>query len=168
MFPSKPRIVTVVLGAACAALLAAVAGTPAVAGTDAQAPREDRESLRGTWKMTSVEWQGKEAPAAAAFTRGEWEVTADRLIFRLGKNSVAWTYTRDGAKTPGEIDLTATSGPEKGQTLRGIYKLEGDRLRICYGKERPTTFATGPGQDQVLMVLRRESAGKGEDQPERK
>jgi uncharacterized protein (TIGR03067 family) len=168
MFPSKLRIVTVVLWAACAAALALAPGTPAVAGKDAAGPREDRDSLRRTWKMTSVEWQGKQAPAAAAFTRGEWEVTADRLTFRLGTNSVAWTYTRDGAKMPGEIDLTATSGPEKGQMLRGIYKLEGDRLRICYGKERPTTFAAGPGQDQVLMVLRREPTGKGEDQLEKK
>jgi uncharacterized protein (TIGR03067 family) len=175
VYSSKLRIVAIVLCAAGAALLGSAPGTTAAAGNEPDRPRPagkdteaPRDNLLGTWSVTSVEMHGKEAPGAAAFIKGEWAVTADTFKFKLGNDAVTWTYTRDVAKRPGEIELTATSGPEKGQTLKGIYKVEGDRLRMCFGKERPTAFATGPDQESVLMLFRREPPDKRADLPEKK
>src|SRR5262245_53539259 len=40
----------------------------------------------------------------------------------------------------GLIDLTF--GPNG--TFKGIYKIEGDTLAVCYGRERPTKFESKP------------------------
>jgi uncharacterized protein (TIGR03067 family) len=48
---------------------------------------------------------------------------------------------------PSAMDITSTDGPNKGKTLLAIYKLEGDKLIVCYdlaGKKRPSDFKTEP------------------------
>jgi uncharacterized protein (TIGR03067 family) len=42
------------------------------------------------------------------------------------------TYKADGTDYPKIIDLTADFGPAKGKTLKGIYELDGNKLKICY------------------------------------
>jgi uncharacterized protein (TIGR03067 family) len=58
------------------------------------------------------------------------------------------------------IDASHVSGPFKGRTFQGIYKLEGDTLSFCYaiekGKERPTTFECKAGSGTALIVLKRQ------------
>jgi len=44
---------------------------------------------------------------------------------------------------------------ETGDHMRGIYRLEGDTLIICFGEERPTEFKTAKGQECCLFHLRR-------------
>jgi len=59
------------------------------------------------------------------------------------------TYKADGTDHPKIIDLTPDFGPAKVKTLKGIYELDGNTLKICYvspdgentGKsERPKEF----------------------------
>ena len=64
----------------------------------------------------------------------------------------------DPNKSPAHIDFTYEDGPAKGTTLKGIYKIEGDTLTICYGgfgKDRPTEFASKPGSGTILIVQKR-------------
>jgi uncharacterized protein (TIGR03067 family) len=51
---------------------------------------------------------------------------------------------------PKAIDLTSTSNPNKGEKSFGIYRVEGDALTICLGKERPTEFS---GKEAILIAL---------------
>ncbi len=65
------------------------------------------------------------------------------------------TYTLDPQRKPGEIDMKA--GPAGGKALRGIYRLKGDILTICYDdsdRMRPATFADNK-VSEGLIILRR-------------
>jgi uncharacterized protein (TIGR03067 family) len=53
-------------------------------------------------------------------------------------------------KGAGAIDLRCEREAKK---VQGIFKVEGDTLLLCYGKERPTSFEFKPGR--CFMVLKR-------------
>jgi uncharacterized protein (TIGR03067 family) len=63
------------------------------------------------------------------------------------------------SRGPEAIDLVPDSGPLAGETIRGLYRLEADRLVLCLaapGRDRPNEFAADEGSEQVLVTLRRE------------
>jgi uncharacterized protein (TIGR03067 family) len=68
-------------------------------------------------------------------------------------------FALDDKKTPPEINLEVTEGPEREKgTWRGIYQLEGDDLEICISPpdtDRPKEFATREGVPSVLLILKR-------------
>jgi uncharacterized protein (TIGR03067 family) len=70
------------------------------------------------------------------------------------KKAETMTFKLDPTQKPKTIDLTH-AGEKKS---RGIYRLEGDRLKICYAvnaKKRPAEFQTKVGAQQFLFVLKR-------------
>ena len=76
---------------------------------------------------------------------GELVIEDQEYRAKLGANSLTATIKVDSSKTPKEIDLTFTTGENKGKTVKGIYKIAGDDLTICRGltekEARPTEFA---------------------------
>ena len=75
------------------------------------------------------------------------------------RNSPAGLRNSTPTKLPKHIDLTHESGPHKGETLLGIYKLFGDEYTACIaapGKARPTEFASQAGSWQRLVICKRE------------
>jgi hypothetical protein len=63
-----------------------------------------------------------------------------------------WLLRVAGARSPRRLDIAVVGG---GRTMRGIYKLEGDTLTVCYarpGKPRPREFHN---REQWLLVLKR-------------
>jgi uncharacterized protein (TIGR03067 family) len=132
--------------------LALAVGAP----TKKDPPAKEPPSLVGEWVGESGVRGGKpeNPPPGTSLT-----FTADgKIRFKEGGDAKAeeGTYKADPKKTPAEIDINPPDGP-KGETLRGIYKIEGDTLTICIamGGVRPTEFASPAGAEIMLITCKR-------------
>jgi uncharacterized protein (TIGR03067 family) len=143
---------------AAAVTLLAIGGRGS-AGSEAAA---DRDRLQGSWAMVSLEINGEKAD--------DDEIKAARLLVEgerynpiYDERNVSETYILHPEMTPKGIDFTYSEGPRKGETVRGIYKLEGDRYTLCRAIQaddaRPREFATRPDSNLAMVVWTRISAG---------
>jgi len=116
------------------------------------------KALQGTWTIVSLEMDGRKmegGPSAQIVVKGDRFTTISMGADYKGVVEV------DAARLPREFNLVFTEGPEKGNTNRGIYELDGDTWRICLnmtGGPRPTRFATAPGSGLALETLQRGAA----------
>lgn len=117
---------------------------------------EEVKKLNGEWSVASMEMMGKAMPEAA--------IKNTRLINKDGEYLVKaesddkGTVSVDATKTPKQMTITGTEGPNKGKTLLAIYELSGDELKVCYdlaGKEFPKAFKTEPGQLLMYAVYKK-------------
>src|SRR5262245_36050336 len=146
------------------ALVALMAGSLAAADDrKAELIKKDYERLAGTWRLASAVEDGKPVP--------EEELRKTRLVTKgdtfliegdtaLG-TSPAGTFQIDLTKTPKAVDSLQSKGPQKGETVLGIYEiLDANTKRACWappGKPRPTAFESKPGSGHLLQVWKRVS-----------
>jgi cyanophycinase len=130
------------------------------ASTPTDAARKS-DPLAGTWVVVATMNGGKDDAElkdhTATFADG-------KVTFRskAGKEHTA-TYTLGASKAPATIDLVPADGPHKGKTLKAIYAIEKNELKLCIGKEgedRPTAFSSKAGEETVLLTLKRVDAGR--------
>jgi uncharacterized protein (TIGR03067 family) len=144
----------------------AVMGVGLVAGADEpkRDAGDDRGRLQGSWTMASVVLDGMAVPKEYART-GRLEVDGDRYAVTLGV-TIASTFRLDATKEPRQIDFTFTDGPQKGQTVRGIYEIVGETYRLCRGLrpevERPREFDSPPDSGLMLVVWKRAQPAGGD------
>jgi uncharacterized protein (TIGR03067 family) len=122
-------------------------------------PRGVAEKILGTWNIVAGEKEGKKEPAERLRGR-EVRITRDRIVVTNKDASKTFTATyKLGLKTkPYAIVMKALGGNDKGLAAQGIFRLEGDRLTICYalpGTRAPDQFRTAPGDRRLLFVLQR-------------
>jgi uncharacterized protein (TIGR03067 family) len=120
------------------------------------AAKKEMKKLEGTWKVVKEELNGSDLPLSEdkptlLILKG------DRFTLKIGDTvEAAGTGVVDATKKPRTVDLTLSEGSEKGQTMKAIYELKGDELRVCIappGKERPTEFSSKDGC--MLLVTKR-------------
>ncbi len=119
---------------------------------------KEYRAFAGTWRFDSIQFDGHDLPADAFKTF--------RLICKgrdftsiTGEGTDHGTFSMDVAKSPKTIDVSFTEGPNKGQTWRGIYVLDGDTYKVCMsmpGEDRPLAFESKPDSGRMLEVLKRE------------
>jgi uncharacterized protein (TIGR03067 family) len=119
--------------------------------------KEEQQRLEGTWKVISGEAGGMPLPLEV--TRNfKLSFQGSTFITQVGDQKREGSYTVDPGKSPRTIDITLSSGPDKGKTQLAIYSVLGNTLRICGaepGRERPTGFETRDKAGVILLMLRR-------------
>jgi uncharacterized protein (TIGR03067 family) len=82
-----------------------------------------------------------------------------RYIFDGERVTLMEGDVRGGGHPPGPgggpkaFDFTATEGPQKGETARGIYRVEGDAPTMCSGDVRLSEF-TGATEAALVELTR--------------
>lgn len=135
--------------------------------------KKDLAQIQGEWSMVSGTADGFEIPAEMVATarrvcKGN-DVTAtvgDRTILKA-------KFTLDPSKTPKTIDYDVQQGSNAGKKILGIYELNGDTFKACFGAPgapRPTEFSSKPDSKQTSTVWKRSKASetKTEKKPEQK
>jgi uncharacterized protein (TIGR03067 family) len=147
-----------------------------------QPPKEDKDSLQGTWRLVGAEVDG------VTFGEGRPEIKDTRMVFdkssvtlfgkifhspRLQKEpedtKAVGSFTLDARKSPKVILFTWETNPwndKKDFVQRSIYTLDGDCLKLCTSLPSedkqllPTEFSAKFGSKQSLNTFKREPASK--------
>ena len=133
----------------------------AVVGADnsPEAVKKEMAQLEGEWSMVSGEIDGQ--PMPENFLKGSKRVAkaGETTVTIGGRQFMQAKFTVDPAKKPKALDYNLTDGPNKGKILLGIYELDGDTVKFCFGgpgKDRPTEFTTKEGSMRTLSVWKRD------------
>jgi uncharacterized protein (TIGR03067 family) len=133
---------------AMATLMMLLAGRVATVRAETEG---DRDKVQGEWVLSAGEKGGRKAPG-----EGLKDVTVTfsggTFTWKSGEKDTQGTFSLDLTKSPREISVSV-----EGKKLDGIYRLEGDKLKICVGADddRPADFATKEGTKSVLWILTR-------------
>lgn len=118
----------------------------------------DLKAMVGNWTVDKAELGGKDS--TAVFKTLKFEIRAGgKYTVELGvKDEGGFTVTAD--KSPKEMDIVSTEGPNKGKTIKAIYKLDGDALTVCYNLDadkpgRPEKFESKAGTKTFLVTYKR-------------
>jgi RNA polymerase sigma factor (sigma-70 family) len=123
-------------------------------------PETDLDRLQGVWKLVYVEVNGT-PQKLEHFEKIRMVIKEDKLT--LGRNEghdETGSVRVDWTSKPKELDMITTHPAGHLLTNPGIYKLEGDKLTICYaphldaGQLRPTEFETAKEGGRLWVLLR--------------
>src|SRR5262249_36119546 len=99
--------------------------------------------LFGRWRVEKAEKGGKDVTEQMKAMKLQVR-EGGQFTTQLGNEKEDGSFAVDPSKTPKQIDIKLAGGPNKGKTLKGIYKLDRDTLIVCYQHdakgERPTEF----------------------------
>jgi uncharacterized protein (TIGR03067 family) len=124
-----------------------------------KAIREELMQFGGVWKMSElVIGGGKQSQEAAASF--QLVIRGDRWQTKTPEGITNGFFKVDPTQRPRTIDVVFSDGPEKGESLRGIYELTGDTYKVCLNmadEPRPKELVSKPGSQQVLELFKRET-----------
>jgi len=123
------------------------------------AAKKELALCEGEWGVVSIEQDGK--PLPEMYVKGSKRTFKDSelTVFVGGELYMKAKCSVDPSKKPKTIDYAVTEGPYKGQTLLGIYEIVDDTMKTCFaapGKDRPTAFASKPGDGLTFSVWKKE------------
>jgi uncharacterized protein (TIGR03067 family) len=138
--------------------LAAVALSSAWAEEN-EAVKKDMGQLQGEWSMVSGSADGQPMPAQMVKQMKRVCKGDEATTTMAGQLYIKAKITLDPSKKPKTIDYQMTGGFTTGKKQLGIYEVEGDSFKSCFGKpgaERPTDFTSKPGDGRTLSAWKRE------------
>ncbi len=128
---------------------------PARPGSETPSEVQDKQ-LEGRWDAVSFIRDGKDerqTPGKILLT-----IRGNVMTLKVGEETWKATIKADTGRKPHTLDISYESGPDKGKTIRGVYEVRGDELRICHGdatRERPDEIASKKGSGYNVGVWKR-------------
>src|SRR5436305_1175102 len=136
-------------------------------------PQAKTPDIQGTWNLVSSERNGKDQKlqkSVRIFLTEDW-IYAEGMSLPDDKGVEYCRYELNPGDRPG-VAILNLSLYQGRKMIPGICALDGTTLRIVLGRvtntqalplkdvpaDRPKEFATRPGSDQVLLVLKRPAA----------
>ena len=125
----------------------------AVAAGGARA--SDQDTVQGTWKLVAGIRDGK--PMTGADVDRKLTIQGNHYTLTAPAQPTpidAGTFQLNESVSPKQVDLSVEEGPNKGQTMLGIYEIRaGNRHRVCLappGAARPTKFESTAGSGLIF------------------
>ena len=124
-----------------------------------QAEEPKQNEILGKWTGVSAETKDRKGEFAS-----RWEISADKVkIYQMGELRGEWKISLDIRNPLKSIDFTPDRGPASGKLLKGIYRVEKDKLIVCYvlpssvepeKQARPDSFEE-PGPGVAILTFKR-------------
>jgi uncharacterized protein (TIGR03067 family) len=119
------------------------------------AAKKDLAAMQGTWILTALEADGKDAPPAK-LEGTVLKIEGDLYLLKTKSASHQVRLKLNATKSPKHLDMTFLDGANKDKTLEGIYEVKDGTLRIARGltpdQRRPEQFATWPNTSYFVMT----------------
>lgn len=126
--------------------------------------RRAHELLAGNWDIVSIVDDGESL--GADLIRAKF---AEKGRIVIGTRTASMTSPVSGERRISAIQIDPTQSPSHvnvtnqfDQVLKGIYRFDGDHLKLCVAKgeedPRPTDFTASAGSDRMLFDLKLASA----------
>ena len=132
-----------------ALLIGIAAVTVSSAGAqENEAVKKDLAQLQGEWSMVSGSADGQPMPDLLLKQMKRVCKGDEAAVTMAGQIYIKAKVTIDPSKKPKSIDYQMTDGFTKGKKQLGIYEVDGESFKSCFGKpgaERPTDFTSQPG-----------------------
>ena len=126
---------------------------------ESEAVKKDLAQLQGEWSMVSGSADGQPMPDLLLKQMKRVCKGDEATVKMAGQIYIKAKVTIDPSKKPKTIDYQMTDGFTKGKKQLGIYEVDGESFKSCFGKpgaERPTDFTSQPGDGRTLSVWKRE------------
>ena len=115
----------------------------------------DLAILQGTWRVTELEVDGA-LMDKSALSEATVSVAGNRFTTAGMGAEYSGLLQLNETASPKTLEMYFESGPEAGNTNRGIYEISGSIWRMCLcmtGGLAPLAFHTTPGSGYALETL---------------
>jgi uncharacterized protein (TIGR03067 family) len=126
---------------------------------DDRVSKKDIALLLGEWSMVSGSADGQPMPEQMVKQMKRVCQGDEATVTMAGQVYIKAKITIDASLQPKTIDYQLTDGFTEGQTQLGIYEVEGDVFKSCFGKpgaDRRKDFTSKPGDGRTLSVWKRD------------
>jgi len=118
------------------------------------------ESPDGVYKVTGLTKGGQKAPGDPSELIEAVTIKGDKITIKMLGEAKTATIKIDAKAKPATIDLTPDSGDKKGETMKGIWKMEKGVLTMVLieGKDakRPENFDAKGATEMMLELTKKE------------